>query len=249
MINIAICDDCKQDINRLKIILQEIMDKYSIHFNIQEYESAESLIETPLAFHLIFLDIIMGGKDGIEIGKQIYRRNSEIKIIFQSNFNTYLQDVINQVHAFAFLEKPLQISSVENQIKEYLESSGQTQEIRIEFRNVKLLAVGKEERKPLINLPAKRILYFEYIKMQKEIKIVTDEEDYIYSETMSKLQDRIKTLGFEICCRGILVNLERIKKIKGYNIILDDGSSVPLSQRRVTQFKERINEYMHDSFN
>lgn len=247
MINIAICDDCKQDSNRLKLILKEIMDKNSIHYNIQEYESAESLIETPLAFHLIFLDIIMGGKDGIEIGKQIYRRNSAIKIIFQSNFNTYLQDAINQVHAFAFLEKPLQISSVENQIKEYLEISGQTQEIRIEFRNVKLLAVG--ERKPLINLPAKSILYFEYIKMQKEIKIVTDKEDYIYSETMSKLQDRIKTLGFEICCRGILVNLERIKKIKGYNIILDGGSSVPLSQRRVAQFKERINEYMHDSFN
>lgn len=249
MINIAICDDCKQDITQLKLILQEIMDRYSIHYNIQEYESGESLLETPLAFHMIFLDVVLNGKDGVEIGKQIYRRNSAIKIIFQTNFNQYWQDAINKAHAFAFLEKPLQISSVEGQIKEYLEISGKTQEIRIEFRNVKLLAVGKEERKPLINLPAKSILYFEYIKMQKEIKIVTDKEDYIYSETMSKLQDRIKTLGFEICCRGILVNLERIKKIKGYNIILDDGSSLPLSQRRVAQFKERINEYMHDSFN
>lgn len=249
MINIAICDDCRQDVNRLKLILQEIMDKHSIHYNIQEYESGESLMETPLAFHMIFLDIVMNGKDGIEIGKRIYRRNSAVKIVFQTNFNEYWQNAINKCHAFAFLEKPLKISSVDEQIKEYLEISGQTQEIKIEFRNVKLLAAEKEERKPLMNLPAKSILYFEYIKIQKEIRIVTDQEEYIYPEAMHKLQDRIKTLGFETCCRGILVNLERIKKIKGYNIILDDGSNVPLSQRRVAQFKERINEYMHDSFN
>lgn len=249
MINIAICDDCKQDRTHLRLILQEFMDRNSIRYNIKEFESAESLMETPLAFHLIFLDVIMGGKDGIEVGRQIYRRNCTIKIIYQSYFTEYMLDAINQVHAFAFLEKPLQRSAVEEQIKEYFKFCGQPQEIRIEFRNVKLLAVGKEERKPLINLPAKSILYFEYIKMQKEIRIVTDKEDYIYSETMNKLQDRIKTLGFEICCRGILVNLERVKKIKGYNIILDDGSSVPLSQRRVAQFKERINEYMHESCN
>ena len=45
MINIAICDDEKKDIVHLKSILQEVMDKYSMSYDIQEYESGESLMQ------------------------------------------------------------------------------------------------------------------------------------------------------------------------------------------------------------
>lgn len=38
MINIAICDDEKKDIAQLKSVLQEVMDKYSVSYDIQEYE-------------------------------------------------------------------------------------------------------------------------------------------------------------------------------------------------------------------
>lgn len=124
MINIAICDDCRQDVDRLKLILKEIMDKHSIHYNIWEYESGESLLKTPLTFHIIFLDIAMNGKNGIDIGRQIFQRNCSIKIILQSNFSEYMLDAINKSHAFAFLEKPLQLSSVEKQIKEYFNTAG-----------------------------------------------------------------------------------------------------------------------------
>ncbi len=44
MINIAICDDEKKDILHLKSILQEVMEKYSVNYDIQEYESGESLM-------------------------------------------------------------------------------------------------------------------------------------------------------------------------------------------------------------
>lgn len=248
MIKIAICDDCKQDIEKLETMLLQIMNKYSIPCNIKKYENGESLLDMPLAFHLIFLDIIMDGKSGIEIGKQIYRKNKSVKIVYQTNFNEYWRGAINQSHAFAFLEKPIQSLALEEQIKEFLESSNKMQEIRVEFRNVRVVSDARKEVKPLINLPVMNILYFEYVKREKKIEIVTDEETYLYAETMNKLQERMIPLGFEVCCRGILINLERIKKIKGYNVILDNGSIMPLSQRRVIEFKERLNEYIHDSF-
>ena len=50
MINIAICDDEKKDIVHLKSILQEVMDKYSMSYDIQEYESGESLMQAAFAF-------------------------------------------------------------------------------------------------------------------------------------------------------------------------------------------------------
>lgn len=248
MMQIAICDDSKQDIGKLKSILKEMKDKYSICFSIKEYESGEELLKEPMAFHLIFLDIMMKGKDGIEIGKQIYRKNKTVKIIFQTNFGQYCQEAINKSHAFAFLEKPLQPLAVEEQIKEFLQSSDKMQKLKIEFRNVKYLINGKEITKEVLYLPAENILYFENVKRQKEIKIVTDTRTYLYRESMNELQERAEKLGFEICCRGILVNMERVKRIKGYDVFLDNGDIVPLSQRRVSEFKERLNEYVHGSF-
>lgn len=97
-------------------------------------------------------------------------------------------------------------------------------------------------------LKQRKLFTHKYIKMQKEIKIVTKSTEYIYTEAMNKLEEKMRPLGFEMCCRGILVNLERVMRIKMYDILLDTGGNVPLSQRRVKEFRERINEYLHDSF-
>lgn len=248
--HIAICDDNKQDLLKLKNIIQEILNQYSICYNIKEYDSGEKLLMTPLEFHLIFLDIIMGGKNGIEIGKQIYRKNHSIKIIFQTNFGQYSssKDAMNKSHAFAFLEKPIEKALVEEQIKEFIEGNEGTQEILAEFRNVRYTWNGMNREKTFLTIPVRDILYFEYMKSRKEITIVTEKgNSYIYSEAMNSLEKRMRPLGFETSCRGILVNLEKIIKIKGYSVLLNNGEDVPLSQRRVAEFKERVNEYIRRS--
>ncbi len=248
MINIAICDDEKKDILHLKSILQEVMEKYSVNYDIQEYESGESLMQAASLFHLIFLDIVMNGEDGIEIGKHIHRKNRSIKIIFQTNFGQYCKEAMNRTHAFAFLEKPLKLSVVEEQIKEFFEDSEGMQELLVDFHNVRYRLNGEDLVRSVLSIPVKEIVYFEYIKMQKEIKIVTRSTEYVYAEAMNQLEERMRPLGFEVCCRGILVNLERVMRVKMYDILLDTGGKVPLSQRRVKEFKERMNEYLHDSF-
>lgn len=248
MLNIAICDDEKKDILQLKSILQEVMDKYSMSYDIQEYDSGESLMQAASLFHLIFLDIVMGGEDGIEIGKHIHRKNRSTKIIFQTNFGQYCKEAMNRTHAFAFLEKPLKAPAVEEQIKEFFEDSEGTQDLMMDFHNVQCSLDGTNMVKSIVSIPVKDIVYFEYIKMQKEIKIVTKSTEYIYTEAMNRLEERMRPLGFEMCCRGILVNLERVTRIKMYDVLLDTGGKVPLSQRRVKEFRERINEYLHDSF-
>ncbi len=106
MLQIAICDDNEQDLLYLKYLIIEIMNRYSVLCNIWEYNSGEKLLESPLTFHLIFLDIMMGGKDGIDIGNIVYRKNRSIKIIFQTSFGCYCKEATNKTHAFAFLEKP-----------------------------------------------------------------------------------------------------------------------------------------------
>lgn len=247
MIYIAICDDCKQDMLHLKRLITNIMNKYSVHYKIVEFESGEMLLETPLTFHLIFLDIKMNGRSGIEIGKQIYLRNHQTTIIFQTNYTGYSKEAINKAHAFSYLEKPIKKSLLEEQIMEFMDDKKNKCDLNVCFKNVRSVVGDREINEAVKYIPVRSILYFEYIKLKKEIRIVTDKGDYFYPGTMFSIEEKMQTFGFETSCRGILINLEKISRIKGYTVILNNGEKLPLSQRRVSKFKERINEHLHSS--
>lgn len=248
MIQVAICDDSPADILQMKKMISEIMDKYAIDYRIYEYDSGEKLLEAKISFHLIFLDIMLGGKNGMEIGKCFYRRNPSIRIIFQTNFGQCCKEAMNKSHAFAFLEKPLQITEVEEQIKEFLESKEELPDIMVGFKDVRCFSGRKEAVMADIHVSVKEIVYFEYLKKKKGIKMITEKDQYVFPEVMNRLENRMRPLGFETSCRGILVNLRKIVQIKRYDILLETGDTLPLSQRRVVKFKERINEYINSSF-
>lgn len=247
ILRIAACDDNKEEMSSLLSLIEEIMKGYSISYHICKFTSGEELLASDLSFHLIFLDIMLGDKNGIEIGNYIYRKNRNIKIIFQTNYSQYCKEAMNRSHAFAFLEKPLQKEEVEEQLIEFIENNAKHEKIRADFTNVVFMRNGKKIRVEAISLPVNDIIYFEYMKTQKRIRIVTERDEFMYSDMMNVLEIRMRPLGFETSCRGILVNLEKIVKIKRYTIMMSNDDCISLSQRRAIEFKERMNEYIHDS--
>ncbi|MCM1258340.1 MAG: LytTR family DNA-binding domain-containing protein [Roseburia sp.] len=244
MIKIAICDDNSEEMELSREIVANIMKGYTIPYEITEFETGEKLLHTDLDFHLVFLDIIMGEKNGIEVGNEIYRRNRRTKIIFQTNYIEYCQDAINISHAFAFLEKPLTEEEVQPQIEVFIENNVAIENPSMEFQNVIYVGGDKKKIKPFVRLPIQDIMYFEYMKAQKKIKIVTKDSSYIYKAAMNAVEERMKPFRFAISCRGILVNLENIEKIQGYKVYLKNGESVSLSQKRVREFKQRVQNYI-----
>ena len=193
------------------------------------------------SFHLIFMDIMMEGRNGIETGQELYSRNHSAKIIYTTNFGQYCMDAVNTVHAFAFLEKPVSEEALQEQLQAFLQQYRKA-EVRLEFRNVSYEENGVQSEKPTLLLPVDTILYFEYIKAMKKVRIVTENIVYEYPDVISGLEERMQPYGFETSCRGILVNLKNVAKTKGYEVVLKNGESVSLSQTRVSQFKKMLNE-------
>lgn len=74
-----------------------------------------------------------------------------------------------------------------------------------------------------------------------------EKETYEYPCVMERLADELENHGFAINCRGNLVNLRHVVKIKGYEIYMDNGRTRPLSQRRVADFKERLNDFLNNN--
>lgn len=244
LLQIAICEDDHEDKEKLIKNLENILDAYKIAHCITCFHSGEALLNCDTKFHLIFMDIAMNGKNGIETGQQIYNRSRTSKIIYQTNFRNFCEEAVNTVHAFAFLTKPITEEMLHEQIKEFLKQTP-PEEPLLEFDKISYLENGVLQQKTTMRIPAQSIYYFEALKSKKKIKIVTNDTIYEYPDTIKNLENRLKPLGFATSCRGILVNMENIARIKNYKIFFKNGECVALSQKRAVEFKKNLNAYIH----
>lgn len=244
MLQIAICDDNREDSRKICALLKQVLDGYSIRYGIQEFEDGEELVDSAVIFDLIFIDVRLNGKDGIEVAEKLYSRNKASKIIFQSRLNQYCGDAVNKSHAFAFLEKPVEREILEKQIKDFLAIWRNAQETWISL--IQIGASSPENRRQMVRLPVCDIIHFECQKNGKTIKAVTERGDFLYQGVFSDIEDRMAPFGFAVCNRGILVNLNKIARLDGHDVIMTNGIKLPLSQRRNAAFKDRLQQFYYN---
>lgn len=193
-IKIALCENDDKDLETLKAIVRETMDCYNLPYVICDFKEGEALLETELDFHLVFLDILMEGISGMEVGREIYRRNRRIKIIFQTNYGQFCKDAVNFSHAFAYLEKPLARQEVEHHIQAFMESE-RFSDARALFHRAIPIHKGEQRVRQTISLPVKDILYIQNLKGQKKVRIVTEYVQYVCREPLDALAERLEASG------------------------------------------------------
>lgn len=99
---IAVCDD-------EQIFVDDVVKKLkeqSEQCEISEYISGEELLNSPLEFDIIFLDIEMTGINGINAAFTLRERGFDGMIIFLTSHTEFMPDAF-KVKAFRFLDKPL----------------------------------------------------------------------------------------------------------------------------------------------
>lgn len=245
MIEIAICEDDEKDLKTASKMVCDICLNEAIDYNLQTYLSGEEMLNQIYNIDIGILDIAMCGLNGIDLGRELKKKFPDVRLIYMTGYEQYCRQVINEVHAFSFLTKPVEYEKMREQIIELLDSlendvSGRERE----FYNV---AVNGREIE-VLRLNLKDILYFEYIKAARRIKIVCKDNCYEFSYVMEKLTEELKEFGFEVNCRGMLVNMRHIRKVKGYFLYMDNGEELALSQKRKAFFVKQMNLFMHNNF-
>lgn len=244
MLQIAICDDEKRDLQHMQDLVGEVMERFFLRYDIQIFEKGEELLDSRVSFDLVFMDIRLDGEDGIDVGKKIYWKNRNAKIIFQTNFEEECVGAINRSHAFAFLTKPVDVETLEKQIDEFLKSREDIQDVWVTFDDICWTYPEDRESRQTARLPIRDIVYFETVKNDKRIRTVTEDGIFLYPTSLGNLEEKLGMFGFEICSRGILVNLRKIRKMGTQELILYGGQKLPLSRRRGAAFRERMSEFV-----
>ena len=120
MLEIAVCDDDIADLECAVTMLHKIFTSQKIAYHIEQFASANQMLENISNIDIGILDISMEELNGIKLGRKLKEKFPDVKLVYITSYEEYCMQVINEVHAFSFLCKPLEYDKLELQILELL---------------------------------------------------------------------------------------------------------------------------------
>jgi DNA-binding LytR/AlgR family response regulator len=246
MLSIAICDDDKSDAAKIEALIKDYMSLKQMPYQLKRFHSGEELLEAKEVFELLFLDIALGKMNGIQVGKLIRETNHNAKIIYTTSYKQYCKQAVNRVHAFAYLVKPITKDKMDRQLDEILQCivEEHEKEETVKFEILEITDDGELEVR-IKDFEVKDIYYFEYFN--RKIKIKLEHEEYFFRDKMKDLADKMQIHNFEICHQCFLINLRHVKKIKGYDVFLNNNDKIPVSQKKSADFRKKLNAFIQSA--
>lgn len=233
MYRIAVCDDERT----LREEVKKLILEWDSTLEVALYSSGEELLDNYRPCQVIFLDIDMGGINGIEVGKRIRQMDREVKIIYLTAYRDYVAGAF-EVHAFQYMVKPVSREKLFLILEEIFLYVRRTEEKHIlDFHTVK----------GMVCLPTEEIYYFAY--ENRRVLMVTGEESYYLADRIGNVLKRMAEFGFSMPHQSFVVNMFHVKNIRGQEILLDDGTLLPLSQKKQKTFKQEMTDYLSDRLN
>lgn len=228
MIRLAVCDDEERVLQSTLHMLKQYNKKELV---IDSFMSGEELLQSNCNYDIILLDIDMKGINGIETAKKIREKDKKVKLIYITNYSDYSIFAF-AVHAFAYLLKPLKKEELFEQLDEACVYGLTKEEKEVEF----LAEEG------IVRIKASQILYFEY--MERKVLIHTENRIWHLKQKITEIANKMQEYEFVMPHKSFVINLYAVRSIQGYDIILTDGSSIPLSQKKSSEFRRTLNNYL-----
>ncbi len=230
---IAVCDDDKRDIARIKKLVKAYDADNNIVLSISEYESGSELlkaISNGENVDIIFLDINMDDMDGLSVAKRIREIDDDVPIILVTAFMNYALDGY-KVKASRFLIK----DDLDKTFDECMDDI--CKDIRKKSKTIAFNCVEGEMR-----LKASDIILIETSGHKNLIKLKN--ETYQIYEKLDGLEEMLKGYGFLRTHNSFLVNMAHIRGINSYVLTLDDGRQLPVPKARYKQVRQEYTLFL-----
>ena len=218
-IKIAVCDDCYQQTEYIKMLVNKWAEGKNIKVTVDMFESSEnfkSAWSEGKAFDILLLDIEMGGQNGVELARDLRKTDEKLVIIFITGFADYISDGYD-VSALHYLMKPVN----EDKLYEVLDKS--VKNIKNESEQILKVTINRED----IFIPLQDIIYME--SSLHYIIINTENEQYKIKMPLTEIETKLGG-GFFKCTRSFIVGLRYVRRISKNEIILNNGASIPLGR-------------------
>lgn len=217
---IAICDDEAPQRQLLTKYLQEWAREQHLLLETVPFCDAEGFLfqwEDDKAFDLLVLDIEMGAVSGMELAMRLRDAGEEVPVLFITGYESYMAQGY-EVAALHYLLKPVHKEKL-FAVLDRLQRTVRTEE--------KILFQTEEGS---VSLVPSDIWYVEAAGHQ--CVMTTGRGFYLlkhsFTETKQLLDKYNK--GIVACHRSYLVNLQHVSAIVKAEIVMDNGSRIPVSR-------------------
>ena len=236
MFRIAYCDDEKNCRDQLLGYLSRYAKETGEEFEILGFDNADRLLlNYPKDLDLLFLDIAMGGIDGMEAAHEIRRYDPTVCIIFITTMFQYALDGY-AVRAFGFVKKPVLYDEFSHEITCAL------RQIESMRSHEKYYTVKFNDT--IQRLPVSKISYCEVQNHSAYLHL--DDAVVECRSQMNTLEEDLNPYGFFRCHASFLVNTNWIKRIEAMELELKTGERIPISQRKKKDFLAALSLYVGD---
>lgn len=234
MVNIAICDDQGYDRINLKNILEKIAIKNNIIIKIEEFNSGRELLSVYQRdipkYDVVFLDMILGDSNGIDIAKRIIEFNESVKFIILSSSKEFILDGY-EISAVNYIIKPPSIERIEKELLRAIEISNSNEEF---------YEINKNGSKLLLKL---NDIYYLEVEHRK-INVYKKDDVINYYEKLENVERDLEEKGFKRCHRSYVINISKIKELKSNEVRLLNGKVIPIGRKYRESLKESFFNYL-----
>lgn len=230
---IAIIDDITSERKLLRERLHGLLSRHLLHADIFEYENGDSFLAAAEKEHftLVFLDIYMKGKNGVETARKLREFDTECLLVFVTSSTDHALDGF-RVRAIQYLVKPYTEHDLDALLVEI------TKRLPDTASYIDLHIVGDQ-----IRLRLSEILYAEHYQHQVHIS-TTDGRTISVRQTFREFSAGLNDDRFIPCNQGTIVNLEHVVDFDGTAFLLTNQKKIPVSRNLVTAARQSFADFL-----
>lgn len=237
--NIAICDDDQKTINTIRDYINKFSVQTENEFNIREFLSGDQLLNVYFneksPFDIVFLDMEMPGRNGIDTAKEIRNiPDREVLIAFITSYPEYMQDSFDvSVQASQYFTKPVDYDLFSGKLKKMLSY--------INDLDTNIIVVSNKSGEVVLHL--EDIICIETDK-SSNLNVTTIKGDISIKGSLSEFEYKLSDKYFICVHRTCLANMKYIRKFNAFTLEFSTGKTVPVSRRKMGEIKEAFAKYM-----
>lgn len=237
MIQIAICDDRKEDIQKLKDYVGWFSGEHpDIPLKAEVFISPYDLLEAISSrggYDLYLLDVIMPRLSGIDIARKIRERGETAEILFLTTSREYAVEAFG-VKASGYLIKPVKKADFENEVLSCINHLAPKD-------NPAILLKTKEGIRKVHIQEIAMIESFNHSR----VCTLADGTTVETPATLSSLYEQLRTYPcFFLPHRSYIVNLEYVNGLTEMELLMAGGQRIPISRNIYPKLKEAYMNYV-----
>lgn len=233
MISVAICDDDKNDVEKIKAELVSYSKKKHVNFSVSAFLKPE-LLEFELSegriSDIYILDVSMPGKNGFMLADEI-RKHTQTSVIM---FLTSHDDLAINGYKSKALRYIIKMN-LSSDIEEALDSAVK------EISNTDYNALTIQKYSDIWRIPYKDII--SVARISRQLLITTNSFGELYDNRgLTELYNTLNDSRFVFIDRSCFINVDYISQIVGYSLKLKNGQILSISRRAIQVVKQLMLE-------